>query len=176
MEIISQTLIVLRRTNPSTSALELLMGTQVRGPWRNYLNFPGGKADGPELLPDTAVRELGEETGIHLAPTALDYLGKLIVCDRRPDNLQFGTVAIYGTTVGPDVTFTSNAAEINCLWVNPSDTNIALEMPPDVKFWLPLALDSTRQPFSCHRTVDKEGNKSFETVINRPGQQIELFS
>jgi 8-oxo-dGTP pyrophosphatase MutT (NUDIX family) len=58
MPLFSETLVVVDRFSPDTGDFELLVGAQVRGPWQNWFNFPGGKRDEGESGAEAARREL----------------------------------------------------------------------------------------------------------------------
>ena len=59
--------------NPSG---QVLMGQRLSKQGYGMWSVPGGKPDGDESLVDAAVRETWEETGIHLTPRMLEYIGK----------------------------------------------------------------------------------------------------
>ena len=63
--------------------LHVLMIERGQDPWKGRLALPGGFVDEDEDLPDAAVRELKEETGI-TAPPDLQQLGAYGDPDRDP--------------------------------------------------------------------------------------------
>lgn len=63
--------------------LHVLMIERGQDPWKGRLALPGGFVDEDEDLPDAAVRELKEETGI-TAPADLVQLGAYGDPDRDP--------------------------------------------------------------------------------------------
>ncbi len=153
MHIVAETLAVVDRPNPETGELEILMGQPLRNEWSNYFNFSGGEAEPGELLRPAAARELKEETGVDIPAEQLQELGKLVIYDLRPHKLRFGTVAIFGAHLDYDPPLTPKPDEFDCLWVNPKDRNILLNMPPDVPRWLPLVYREPFTPFICVKTV-----------------------
>jgi len=62
--------------DPSGHILLLRRGPSA--PWRpGYWNLPGGKIDPPETPRGAAARELAEESGISLSPSALTFVGRI---------------------------------------------------------------------------------------------------
>lgn len=163
MSIESGTLAVIDRINPETERLEVLVGVQARGPWQNYLNFVGGKIEN-ELPKDGAIREIHEETGIHLVPTQLRALGRILVVDARPKKTHTESIAVYGASVEPNTNITSNLHEIDCFWLDPTERNVLLSMPLDVRYWLPGVYDGSGELFTCRRSIDQSGGESVQLL------------
>ncbi|MBL8122250.1 NUDIX domain-containing protein [Candidatus Saccharibacteria bacterium] len=174
MELVSQTLVIIDRTHPETLKRELLMGVPQRNEFQNYYNFPGGKANPRESLLATAIRETFEETGIRLDATQVKEHGRIIAFDQRPHSLRFGTIAIFGASVPYDTPVVSDQAEFQCEWVDPTERNILLSMPPDVAHWLPLVYKEPAVYFTCHKTITPGGAYEYTTVLDHPGQQHEI--
>jgi 8-oxo-dGTP pyrophosphatase MutT (NUDIX family) len=162
----SETLTVIDRQNPETNQLELLVGAQQRGQWCDYFNFTGGKRNKGETDIEAAIRELTEETGLVIADEHLTLLGMIKIFNLRRSPVSFGTVAVYGAHLATDQPIQSDPEEIECLWVNPKDRNILLNMPHDVRYWLPTIYHTPRLPFTHIKTIQPDGAIQHETYLH----------
>ena len=165
MQTTSENLVVVTRDNESSDNLDVLVGRKKRGRFAGYDIFPGGKADGTELQPVAAARELGEETGIWVAPETLRSLGGLLIQDYRPGKERFGNVALYVTHVSPDIEAVETD-ELEPLWRPIDQPGFAENMPPDICLWWPMAQSFNYEPLTTHIIYDEQGNT--EMITKRP--------
>lgn len=64
---------VVHALGPEESVLLLRRSTRAGDPWSGHWAFPGGRREpGDQCLVDTALRELGEECGVHLSRLQLE--------------------------------------------------------------------------------------------------------
>lgn len=173
MQLTSENLVILTRTDELHDTKEVLVGRKKRGRFSGHDVFPGGKVEGMEPQDVGAAREVHEEVGIRVAPETLRYLGKLLIYDKRPDQERFGNVFIFGA----DVDATTEAHETDELdpqWRAVDDPQLTDTMPADVGLWWPAVRRFDGTPIVTHMTYSEEGTLEVlvkkQNVAHQPGQ------
>lgn len=128
-----------------------------RGHWSNLLNGIGGHIERGEDPRSAALREIKEETGLNLPPSAL-YLSGVVTVDvgKSPG---IGLYIFVGET---EIAETSSSPEGNPVWIalDDFDTQTLVE---DLPALLPRAIKSyhERHPFCAVTTFDENGSPSI---------------
>lgn len=117
------------RLNPSISVSAVVLTNDdgqvalVRKRGTTALMFPGGKPEARESYLAAAVREVGEELGLVLAPGDLEYLGEYVTpAANEADTELYSEVYLGHVPSGVHVAAQAEIAEL--LWVVPNDVVI----------------------------------------------------
>ena len=170
MRLLSENLVIPVRAIDSENR-EVLVGKKQRGPFAGKMVFPGGKAEGSGLQREEAARELNEETGIQVDPETLQYVGKLLIQDRRLVSKRFGNVFIYMVNLDKSVEVQSTPELGELHWVNVNDPLLPYEMPTDVASWWPSVRDFDGEPTITHINYADDGE--LEIITKKPDFQNE---
>ncbi len=115
---------------------DILLGYKKRGFGAGKYNGFGGKVESDESIEHAALRELAEETGIHVAEVALRYAAKLTFCvSARPEWDQCVHVFMIQDWPGDPI----ESEEMRPQWF-PVDQIPFAQMWKDDAYWLPRVL------------------------------------